>query len=219
MKKQRIQLIVLVVILLGFVGGYFGLKTYNKNAEAKESEPKYTALSLTDDDVITKLYVKNVNGEFELVKKDDDTWNLSSDETIDIDEDKIKTKINSLKTITSDQVVDGAENLADYGLDDPAITIKMTLADGTEHTLKIGDYNQTASAYYMTIDDISTIYTVSSTLNSNFSFAQDSIIAEASEDAGNSTDAETSADAEGSGSEDTTDSDSTTEASESDKNE
>ena len=181
MKKQKIQLVVLLALLIVFIGGYFGLKKHNENVEAKESEPKYTALALGDDAVITELKVKNANGEFDLVKQDDDTWLLASDNTLDIDETKITPKINNLKTITSDQVVEGAENLADFGLEDPAIVVDFTLSDGTTHTLKIGDYNDVSSTYYLLVDDISTIYTINSTLNYNFSFAEDSIIATADE--------------------------------------
>ncbi len=183
MKKQRIQLLVLLALLVVFAGGYFGLKKYNQNAEAKASEPKYTALALGDDAVIAELKVKNANGEFDLVKKDDDTWLLASDNTLDIDEAKITAKINNLKTITSDQVVEGAENLADFGLEDPAIVVDFTLSDGTTHTLKIGDYNDVSSTYYLLVDDISTIYTVSSSINYNFNFDEDAIIAENAEQA------------------------------------
>ncbi|MBE5843583.1 MAG: DUF4340 domain-containing protein [Butyrivibrio sp.] len=183
MKKQRIQLLIMLVLLVVFASGYFGLKAYNKNAEAKASEPKYTALALDEDSAITELKVTNVNGEFDLVKQEDDTWILSSDPTLDIDETKITTKLNNLKTITSEQVVDGAENLADFGLDDPAITVQFTLADGTSHILKIGDYNNVSSTYYLLVDDISTVYTVNSGLNYNFSFAQDAIVAEETSDA------------------------------------
>ncbi len=177
MKKQKIQLIVLIAVLVLIAGSYFGLKNYNTRAEEAESVPEYTALSLGDDAVIKNLKVINASGEFDLEKQDDDTWILSSDNSIDVDEDKITTKVNSIRTITSDKVVDNYEKLSDFGLEEAAITIEITLDNGDTHTVKIGDYNDTASAYYLTVDDISTIYTVSATLFTNFNFDTSSITA------------------------------------------
>ncbi len=170
MKKQKTQIIVLLAILVLIACSYVGLKNYNTKAEEAESEPAYTALSLGEDEKVTNLKVTNENGEFDLKKQDDETWILTSDESVDVDEDKISTKIESIKTITSDQIVENAENLADYGLEEPSVTIEITLENGDSHTIKIGDYNNVASAYYLMVDDISTIYTVPTTINTNFNF-------------------------------------------------
>ncbi|MBE5860212.1 MAG: DUF4340 domain-containing protein [Butyrivibrio sp.] len=175
MKKQKIQLIVILVLLIVFVGGYFGLKKYNENVQAKESEPKYTALALTDQDEIESIEVTNLNGTFDIEKDENGDYYLKDNDSITVDRDKIDSKIEEIKTITSEQVVDGAENLADYGLDDPDVTVVVSLKDGESHTLYFGDFNQSASTYYLKVDDISTIYTVSSTLKSAFIFSADDI--------------------------------------------
>ena len=175
MKKQKIQLIVILVLLIVFVGGYFGLKKYNENVQAKESEPKYTALALTDQDENESIEVTNLNGTFDIEKDENGDYYLKDNDSINVDRDKIDSKIEEIKTITSEQVVDGAENLADYGLDDPDVTVVISLKDGESHTLYFGDFNQSASTYYLKVDDISTIYTVSSTLKSAFIFSADDI--------------------------------------------
>ena len=181
MKKQKIQLIVILVIFVICIGGYFGLKTYNEKAAAKESEPEYTALALSEEDEVTALKVSNENGNFELTKNEDGTWILKSDETVNIDQDTVDSMVELVSTITSDKVVDGADSLSDYGLDEPSITIEITLSDGSAHNIILGDYNSAAYTYYLMVDDISTIYTVTSSINSKFTFTVDDITAEETE--------------------------------------
>ncbi len=182
MKKQRFQLIILIVLLLVFVGGYFGLQKYNKDAAAKESESTYTALNLGDDADITAMHVTNTNGEFTLEKDGDETWTLKEDATVDVDESKITTKLNSLKSITSDQVVEDYSDLADFGLATPAETVEITLSTGDTHTIKIGDYNNTVNKYYILVDDNNTIYTVNYIIKTNYGFSVDDITTTAEED-------------------------------------
>jgi hypothetical protein len=182
MKKQKLQLIILLALLVVFVCGYFGLQKYNKDAAAKESEPTYIALSLGDDADVTKMHVTNTNGDFTLEKSDGETWSLKEDSTVDIDESKITTKLNSLKSITSDQVVEDYSDLADFGLATPAETVEITLSTGDTHTIKIGDYNNTVNKYYILVDDNTTIYTVNSIIKTNFGFSVDDITTTAEED-------------------------------------
>ncbi|WP_029324645.1 DUF4340 domain-containing protein [Butyrivibrio sp. AE3004] len=173
MKSQKIQLFILLICLIVFASGYFGLKAYNKRAEAKESEPRYTALSISENTDVTSLKVVNSNGEFEVVK-DGEEWKFKdSDE--DIDEDKLAKKINCIKGITSDQIIEKADNLADYGLDNPSIIITASLSDGSSHKIKVGSYNSAANKYYLSVDDDSVVYTVDSSIHTNYQFTLDEI--------------------------------------------
>ena len=179
MKKQKIQMAVMVLALIVVIGAYFGLKSLNKKTQEELSESQYTALNLGEDPHISELKVNNENGEFVLTKKDDGTYSLASDNGFDVNEDKITTKINSIKTITSEQIVENATNLEDFGLTDPVVSIELTLEDGSSHKIMIGDYNDVASAYYLMVDDDKTIYTVNSTIYTNFTFDAEGIRAEA----------------------------------------
>lgn len=183
MKRQKIQLIVLLALLVVLVGGYFGLKKHNEKVSAKESSPKYTALNLEDDEEITNIKVTNSNGDFELKKDDNGKWILATDESVNLDQDKIDEKAGYLKTLTSDKVIDNGAADADYGLETPQVVIEMTLNNCKTHTVKVGDYNQTATTYYSKVDDISTIYMINGTLKFAFDFTVDDI--KAAEDTDN----------------------------------
>ncbi|MCR4902690.1 MAG: DUF4340 domain-containing protein [Butyrivibrio sp.] len=181
MKKQQIQLLIMLVVLLAFIGSFFGLKKYNEAKANEVDEPQYTALSLDSSDIST-LKVSNTEGEFTL-EYFDDTWYFLDDDQTLLLQSTVASMAGDFCDITSDKVIENAENLADYGLDEPEITVTATMTDGTEHTLYIGDLNSTASIYYIMVDDDTTVYTVSSTLHTHFDGSADELIDTSSEDA------------------------------------
>ena len=55
----------------------------------------------------------------------------------------------ALSGLTASRVLDEPETLADYGLDDPSLTITATDGDGTAYTFAIGDQNEVTQEYYL----------------------------------------------------------------------
>lgn len=168
MKKQKIQLIVLLIVLIACIGGYFGASAYSKKKQAEEEkEESYTALALGEDAEITGITVSGAEASYALVKEDD-TWKFADNADAKVTESSVTTMTEDLAKITGDNEIADVTDLAQYGLDDPQLTIQFTLSDGTGHTVKIGDKNSTISRYYLQIDDSATVYTVTSTLYSTF---------------------------------------------------
>ena len=206
MKKQKIQLIVMLVILLAFIGCFFGLKSYNEAKENEVDEPLYTAWSLDSEDIAT-IHVVNSTDDYEL-EYFDETWYFVDDAETALTQSTVTSMISDFCDITSDKVIESPENLSDYGLETPEITVTATMTDGTTHTLYIGDLNETASLYYIMIDDSDTVYTVSSTLHTHFNKTADDLI----DTSASSSDASSESSSEASDSAAAASSDSTVEA-------
>ena len=124
MKKQKIQLIIILVLLLIFAGSYLGLKQYNKVQDKKDSTDTYTALTL-DKSAITGMKITMASGETDLVKKAD-AWVLSSDEAQKIDQDTVSTMLEDIEKITANNKIDNVSNFDQYGLKTPAIVVTIT---------------------------------------------------------------------------------------------
>ncbi len=168
MKKQKIQLIVLLIVLIACIGGYFGASAYSKKKQAEEEkEESYTALALGEDAEVTGITVSGAEASYALVKEDD-TWKFADNADAKVTESSVTTMTEDLAEITGDNEIADVTDFAQYGLDDPQLTIQFTLSDGTGHTVKIGDKNSTISRYYLQVDDSTTVYTVTSTLYSTF---------------------------------------------------
>ncbi len=180
MKKQKTQLIVVLVILLICVGGYFGLRHYNSVIEAQEAEAEYTILTVAEDD-ITQVVSSNENGELNITKVDG-TWTFTDDDTQNVDQDAVSTMLSNVLEVTSDQAISDVTDMSIYGLDEPVVTITLVTTDGS-HTLKFGDFNETNSLYYMQFDDETTVYTVSSSIYTAFSKTNEDLVAEEEEEA------------------------------------
>ena len=131
MKKQKIQILILLVLCIVCVGGYFIIR--NHTFETEEETVSVDVTNFNKDDV-TELILSG-DHEVHLVKTDD-IWTENSlpDETIK--ESTVNTLLNEIANITTTEtVVEAPEDLSQYGLEEPFRTITAVLSDGTQVTL------------------------------------------------------------------------------------
>ena len=71
------------------------------------------------------------------------------------------TILGYLEEITSTYEITPEEELSAYGLEDPSMTVTVTMEDGTVYQLVFGDYNEMLGEYYFYVNDSDTLYTMS----------------------------------------------------------
>ena len=103
MKKQKIQFIVILIVLAVLVAATFGMKWYNKNKEEEktaEEEASTIYISKVDVDTITAFSyeIDQVTYSF---TKNGDTWTYDGDTSIDIDEDTVKNMLGTFSALTA----------------------------------------------------------------------------------------------------------------------
>ena len=182
MKKQKKQLLILLAILLVCVLGLFGATFYSAWVEIQEeiAEADYAVLSFEDTD-LTQIHVVGSAGEL-TINYDGSEWTFENDinaqmdalngtDADDAEEDTVEYEVNAttastlmgyLDSLTSEYAITPNEDLSEYGLEDPSMTITLTMSDGTVYSLVFGDYNEMLGEYYYYLDDASTLYTISS---------------------------------------------------------
>lgn len=161
-KKQNKALIAGVGVLAALVAVEVGLNYANNKAENADETEGVNPLSVSSEDV-TEVTVTNKYGTFSLIKSDD-AWSNRDDADFPLDEDAWTDKLSGLDDLTVSRTLENTEDLSEYGLDEPAVTLTLTTEDG-ETTVCIGDQNSSTSDYYIYVgDDSSTVYTVGSTL-------------------------------------------------------
>lgn len=139
MEKQKKQLLGLLVILIVAVIAFIVVKNLPQEEET-DTTASYEVTNLNADDV-TKLVYTNENGTLTL-NKDGDNWICDEDRSVDIDADKVSTMVGKVASLTSENKIENVEDIAQYGLDAPSLTILVS--DGTtSYTILIGDYNET----------------------------------------------------------------------------
>lgn len=161
MKKQMIAGIVLLVLC---IGGYFGVKAYNSNQEKKQEAETMKPVEVTVSDVTGFSYMKD--GETLSFEKDGENWLYAGDTSLDMDEESIEEMLGKVCGVSSTEKIE-AENLSDYGFDNPTNTITLEMAEGSK-VVKIGMYNEIVSKYYLSIDDSKELYLVESDIVTGF---------------------------------------------------
>lgn len=174
MRKQKIQLAVLLAALLLFVLGFYAAKSISAREEEKERAKEageYTALSFDADDLV-KLEIKREEGNLEL-DFHEGKWSFVKDINLEMEEQDEEEKTYEVNTSVADELRDTLANLtsqneiaagedeSEYGLDKPAMTITVTLSDGAEHSVEVGSLNSMLQAYYIRVDHSDTLYTMS----------------------------------------------------------
>ena len=81
------------------------------------------------------------------------------DERIPLDDEVIAGIPEAAAAVTAQRrLSDSADALADYGLDNPEITVKVTLKDGEEYTISIGSETSIASGRYIHVSGDDAVY-------------------------------------------------------------
>ena len=174
MRKQKIQLVVLLAAFLLFALGFYAAKSISAREEEKEKAKEageYTALSFDADDLV-KLEIEREDGNLEL-DFHEGKWSFVKDINLEMeekDEEKKTYEVNTsaadelrdtLANLTSQNEIAAGEDESEYGLDNPAMTITVTLSDGAEHSVEVGSLNSMLQAYYIRVDHSDTLYTMS----------------------------------------------------------
>lgn len=164
--NQKKILLILCVVLVAVLGAYIGVRRYT---ETKEYE---AAAEEAIQEALDTIYVTEIDSEsvvavswycyyeelaFEL---DGESWIYTDDSSIAIDSYYIESVLSTFCNMTAiRELVDG-EDLAGYGLEEPLYYFTLTDDTGEVTTYYIGDL--AGEDYYLTINDKTNIYTVSS---------------------------------------------------------
>ena len=168
---ETVKMILAVAVLAVCCGAYAGVKTYVSHQEQKESEAESeenTSVFTASADDIKSLdfMVDDTETTFE---KKDDSWVKKDDTDFPVNQSTLDSAASSVTSVESDRVLEDVDDLAEYGLDSPANTIKIVTksededGDDTTTTLYVGDENSSTSQYYVRKDDDEkTVYLVDS---------------------------------------------------------
>lgn len=156
-KKRTVFLLAGTVVILLAV--YIGIGIFQESREKKlEEKAEAEKIYVTDLKEMSGIRFDVGNGQIEL-KKEADTWYDAADQDFPLSQTYPQQMADTFEKLEADRKLEDGDELADYGLEDPAYTVILTDSDGTETTLYFG--NVTGEQYYLTRDDKTEIYTVS----------------------------------------------------------
>lgn len=155
MKKYRTMIIFTSIFVVLFALYFVMSQINNSKAEDELEETimvteisKLASMEYTDGET-TMSFTNGV-----------EAWKVTNNDEINLDNDSVEAIADTLSQIESVRVLNGADELSSYGLDDAAYTITLIAESGSEITLYIG--NEIDGNYYATIGDKAVVYVIDS---------------------------------------------------------
>lgn len=163
--RQKKTLIILILVFAGLLALYAGLRMYQKKQSAqKNSSDKLIIKNMSD---LTSISYNN-GQDLSFVKRNG-TWFYEKDSEFPVEQNYLTSMASQFQKIEAVRKLKNGDSLKEYGLEQPAYTIRVKDKKGTQTTYYIG--NTSGDNYYLTLDDKSTVYTVSADLLSGLSYS------------------------------------------------
>lgn len=148
MKRSKRLMILLGVLVVACVAT-FVLSRYEEHQEQIQNSDE-VVLELNSD------AVQSLSWEYEsrtlAFHKEEDGWVYDEDAAFPVDEDKIKEMLSRFEAFGVSFIIEDAQDLGQYGLDDPVCTITIATEEET-YTIQLGDYSQMDEERYVSIGD------------------------------------------------------------------
>jgi hypothetical protein len=135
------------VLIIACVAALVALHTNEKQEEIKTNGE--TVLSVEPDSVTALSWTYD---ETTLSFHRDDVWQYDDDAEFPVSDSSMDALLEEFRDFAATFTIENADDLSQYGLDEPVCTITLT-ADDQTYTVKLGDYSTMDSQRYVDIGD------------------------------------------------------------------
>lgn len=162
----RSKKLLALLIVLGAIIAVFFIVSKMSDSYTSSLEDETTSLfsmeSVSDATALSWEY----NGETNSFSKSDGSWQYDKDSAFPVDEDKIDDLLNNFVNVSSSKTIENPEDISQYGLDDPSVTINIEAGDDSR-TFEFGNATDITGEYYCSTGD-GNVYLVSSSIADSF---------------------------------------------------
>jgi hypothetical protein len=158
--SKRTWTLIGVVAAFGLIlGGYFWL-TRPKPAPAYTEGGKVELSKGEQKDLVKMVLTDRAEGTLTLVRKGE-TWATDPALPLSFDPSTLDDLIYSFTALFAERTIaESPTDLAQYGLNPPRATAVGTFADGSVHTIYLGDKTEAGTTYYAQVKGDPKVYTV-----------------------------------------------------------
>lgn len=143
--------LLLLAALIGFAY-YLNNKTDDTEAIPTPASIEETFVFGEEDGSLVSIEIKPLDGEaVKAVRNEENIWALELPIEAEADQGLVEAAASQVAALNIVSEVDADPSI--LGLDQPAYLIMLEFADGTKHTLEVGDNTPTNSGYYVRVDN------------------------------------------------------------------
>ena len=146
--RKATKLYALLGVLLVVCIAAFAVSRYEEKKEQIKNSGEVILEIPTDS--VTALSWTNDSGTFSFTK--DETWVYDDDNAFPVDEEKINDLLEQFTSFAAAFAIDDVEDYAQYGLDEPICTIRITAGEES-YTVELGDFSKMDEQRYVSIGD------------------------------------------------------------------
>lgn len=178
-KRQAITLCVLLLILIAAAVGYQVISQRadkkQKEEEASTEEKTVSIYDLSVDDIQKIAYT--IDEETVTLILEDGIWVKDGDKDFPLSQDLVNTMANTFSGMNATKMVtEEAEDLGEFGLDKPVLSIDVTMKDGTINNLKLGLEYTMESGYYACTSAEKNVFIVAESIYSAFDYTGNQLV-------------------------------------------
>lgn len=166
--KKQVRLLAAMGVFFILAAGYAGIHYWNQKQET-QSQEEDTSIGLAHlpEEEITEI---TFGGDQPLTFiKEEDIWYYEEDRNFPVSQDAMTTMLAPLTNLSSERQIEDAQELKEYGLEEPASVITVTKEDESVTEISLGNENSSVGKCYGYLNgDTSKIYLLSTSLLTNF---------------------------------------------------
>lgn len=163
--KRLISMGVLILVLAGLIVGYIIQKDLNvKKAEEEAAESQQTLETVFDkgNAIVTGLDFVSEKGELSFSYVNEG-WVYDEDNNYPLKQESIASMADAVSKIEAVETVkEVSEDMSQYGMDAPSLTVNAVFSDGMEKTFTFGAVNTFNECQYLTISGDENLYMINS---------------------------------------------------------
>ena len=167
MKNRKKALIIAIICLAAAAVLYLLVVKLSQRSEDADSSDDSLVISSVDSGQITAISYEK-DGKSLSFRKEDGTWYNAEDKIFPVDQDSLTTMTNAPGAVSATRKLDSPEDLSEYGLDSPVLTVRYTASDDKEAEFTVGDTNDAAGGSYLKISGDDAVYLVASDFADTF---------------------------------------------------
>ena len=160
MSRSKKLCILAGVLVIVCIAALIALNVNEKQEQIKTSGE--TVFELDPDKVTTVSWI--YDGTTLGFSRTDDGWQYDDDTDFPVSTDAIDNLLETFREFGASFTIENADDLGQYGLDNPTCTITLTTDDET-YTIKLGDFSTMDSQRYVDIGDGNVYLAASDPLN------------------------------------------------------
>lgn len=174
MKRQKLQLIILLIVLVALAACLFGIKQYNQAQTERQAEPEGDILIDADAEAVISITFDNGEESIHL-EKVEDVWYNAADHSQAIKQNRPGVLLTGVTPLVAQVTIENVTDLGQYGLKEPSRTIAFE-TENESYIIYVGDRNEMTDTYYVSLPSDPNVYAVDAAAVTRFNATWDSLL-------------------------------------------